>query len=281
MKKLFIVSAVLCFLVAGCKTQPKLSPEEAKAAYEQGMEALATAYRDSMLVLNADTLLTQQERREREDKIDENFVSSIKEFATNIIKENSDNEVGLDAVLDIAYMLEPADNRALIDLLSDEMKKNEKLQEIIVALDALDNTAEGKMFVDFDVAQDPDKPEEMTKLSDFVGKGKYVIVDFWASWCRPCREEVPYVKAVYEKYKGDDFDALSIACWDKVEDTRAAAKELDINWNQIENAQTVATEAYGIQSIPQIILFAPDGTILKRNLGGEGIEQAVKEALGR
>ena len=128
------------------------------------------------------------------------------------------------------------------------------------------------MFTDFEV--------NGVKFSDYIGKGKYVLVDFWASWCGPCKREIPNIAAVYKKYAGENFDVLSVAVWDKVEDTKAAAKEHGVVWNQIVDAQRVPTDIYGIQGIPQIMLFGPDGTILKRDLRGEGIEAAVKEALG-
>ena len=72
---------------------------------------------------------------------------------------------------------------------------------------------------------------------------------------------------------------LSVAVWDKPEDTVKAAEEEQIGWNQIINAQTLPTELYGIDGIPHIILFGPDGTILRRNLRGENIRAAVAEAL--
>ena len=91
---------------------------------------------------------------------------------------------------------------------------------------------------------------------------------------------MPNLVDVYNTYHGDNFDMLSVAVWDELEDTLEAAPEVGIVWNQIVNAEQVPTDLYGIDGIPHIILFGPDGTILKRDLRGEKIGEAVKEALG-
>jgi len=130
---------------------------------------------------------------------------------------------------------------------------------------------EGDKFTDFEV--------DGVKFSDFVGKGKYVLVDFWASWCGPCRMEIPNIKKVYNKHKGDRFDVLSVAVWDMPEDSKAAATQLGIVWNQMLNTGQIATTLYGIEGIPHIMLIGPDGTIIKRGLRGSEIEKAVSAAL--
>lgn len=134
---------------------------------------------------------------------------------------------------------------------------------------------EGQMFVDFEATHEG----KTTKLSDYVGKGRYVLADFWASWCGPCRMEVPNLIAVHDKYAGDKFTVLGVATWDEPADTKAAVDELGINYPQMLNAQQAGSDAYDIEGIPEIILFAPDGTILARGLRGEAIEKAVSEAL--
>ncbi|MBQ7463127.1 MAG: TlpA family protein disulfide reductase, partial [Bacteroidaceae bacterium] len=107
--------------------------------------------------------------------------------------------------------------------------------------------------------------------------GKYVLVDFWASWCGPCRAEIPNLITAYNKYKDKGFTVLGVAVNDKPEATLKAIKDDGIPYPQILNSQQIAASAYGIISIPEIILFAPDGTILARGLRGEEIEKRLAE----
>lgn len=130
-----------------------------------------------------------------------------------------------------------------------------------------------KPFVDFSVVYQG----KTTRLSDYVGRGQYVLVDFWASWCAPCREEIPNLIAAYKKYKDRGLQVLGVAVSDKPAHTETAIKELGIPYPQIINAQHIATEAYRFSGIPFILLFAPDGTILARGLRGEDIEKTLSE----
>ena len=133
---------------------------------------------------------------------------------------------------------------------------------------------EGDRFRDFAVEYDG----KTAHLSDYVGRGKYVLVDFWASWCGPCRAGIPKIIALHEKYKDRNFTALGVAVKDKPEATLRAIKDDSIPYPQILNSQAVASELYGIDAIPELILFAPDGTILVRgNNRMDAIEQKLAE----
>jgi thiol-disulfide isomerase/thioredoxin len=132
---------------------------------------------------------------------------------------------------------------------------------------------EGDMFKDFSVEYDG----KTTRLSDYVGKGKYVLVDFWASWCGPCRAEIPNLIKVYEQYKEKNFVVLGVAVNDKPEDTLKAIEKDKITYPQIINSKGIAPSIYGFNGIPYIVLFAPDGTILSCDLRGNDINKKLAD----
>lgn len=207
------------------------------------------------------------------DAFEKKFYGTVVDYCSKVIKAYPDKEVAVAAFCTCEPYLDDNQFEKLYSKLSDANKEYPEVVSVKSNRAATRITAEGKMFVDFEV--------NGIRFSDFVGKGKYVLVDFWASWCAPCRAEIPNIKAVYEKYAGQDFDVLSIAVWDDPIKTATAAAVEGIKWNQIVNAQRIPTDLYGIQGIPQIMLFGPDGTILKRDLRGSEIEKAVSKALGK
>lgn len=114
-------------------------------------------------------------------------------------------------------------------------------------------------------------------LSDYVGKGKYVLIDFWASWCGPCRHEMPNVKAAYEKYAAKGFEVISISIDKKLKDWRVAVEELGLTWPQLLNVD--AADAYGVYAIPTTFLIDPEGIVIERDLREKRLEEVLSTLL--
>lgn len=154
-------------------------------------------------------------------------------------------------------------------------KKFQPIQNMRENLVNREKTSVGNIFVDFDAKNSDDSP---VKLSDYVGKGKYVLVDFWASWCGPCKAEVPAIKEVYNNYKDKGLVVLGINVWDSKEAFEKSVVELEMPWAQIYASETMTpTKLYGISGIPHIILFAPDGTIADRGLRGDRMKAKIAD----
>ena len=203
-------------------------------------------------------------------------------YAEGLLKfyqENKDNAIGPWAFCN--YLMYKDFSAAEIDaLLKDAPVEYAQLKRVEQAKNAarqLTVTAEGQKFTDFEVVAEDGAVQ---KLSDHVGKGKVVVVDYWASWCPPCRAEIPKLQALKAKY-GDKFDVLGVAVWDNPDDTRKAIEELKITWPVIVGTHklTEPTDLYGIKGIPHIIVFGPDGTILSRGLLGDALANRLAEAL--
>ena len=253
------------------------TPEERVKAYEAAHEEMMQEYRQTMDSLSSD--------RQKAEAFYNDFVERYIKFNLDAAKKNPDNEVAVQVLMNLRGLIDDEQASAIISKMSAEMLEREDVAALKKGLDARIATAEDKPFVDFTVntvvgqtrSVPPQPKYAEVKLSDYVGKGKYILLDFWSPWCGPCRREMPNIKAVYDKYKGDKFDVVSIAVWERepVDVTIETAAKLGMDWNQINNGGREPAELYGVEGIPHLILFGPDGTILKRGFHGAEIDRIV------
>ena len=269
---------------------PEISIQEKLNAFYAADEEQVEKYMSTRKEISEDAEMSDEQKKEALDKFYDEFFPQYREHNIKAYTDNTDNIVSLVALQNLMGELEDVQLDSLLNLLAPSIQEHSFVTRMREGITARINTAEGKPFIDFTVnsvvgmtrSVPPQPKYAEVKFSDYVGKGKYILVDFWAPWCGPCKREIPNLKAVYDKYAGEKFDILSIAVWERqpVQVTIDTAAELGMNWSHINNAGSVPTDIYGVEGIPHLMLIGPDGTILKRGFhGAEGINAAVAEYL--
>jgi peroxiredoxin len=206
-----------------------------------------------------------------------------KENAINkkFIRDNPDSYISLNALESFAYSNDYADIAPLYNGLTDEVKQSERGKEFGDRLPKLKAVAIGATAPEFAEA---DTSGKVISLASF--RGKYVLVDFWASWCGPCRRENPHVVKTFNMYKGKNFTILSVSL-DKpnAKDKWLAAIHKDgLTWTHVSDLQfwkSKTADLYGVRAIPQNFLIDPDGKIVGKNLMGLDLTDKLAEIFGK
>ena len=199
-----------------------------------------------------------------------------KDILKPFILKHSNDEVGAAAIQSYLALATPEMLDDIYPHLGPWILSRSNIQKQIAKINQSRKMAPGQPFIDF---EGEDMNGNKVKLSDYVGKGKYVIVDFSASWCAPCKEEMPNLANVYNTFKGEKFEMVTVMVWDKLEASKKMLEDYKVNWKSILNVGMKPMELYGFSGIPRIMLFAPDGTIVHNQLRGAMIKQKLEEVL--
>jgi thiol-disulfide isomerase/thioredoxin len=194
------------------------------------------------------------------------------------VKENPSSPVSLYLTQEaLGNEMDAAKADPLFALLSPAIQNSEKGKELKQQIEIGKRSMVGVAAADF---SQPDANGKPIALSSF--KGKYVLVDFWASWCGPCRSESPNLVKAYEKYKSKNFEIFGVSLDQSKDKWLKAIKDDKYTWPQagdMKGWENAASQQYGILGIPFNMLLDPNGVVIARNLRGEALEKKLEEIL--
>ena len=207
----------------------------------------------------------------------EEWRKTLSSRCTELYKEYNNDAVGFFITYrSFLQELKPEEQLEIISNFGSWLKSRKRIQEMVTQIESIQRTSEGQPFTEIKGKNIEGKD---ISLSDFFNKGNYVLMDMWASWCGPCKAEVPNLALLHNEYKNKGLTVLGLFVWDNESNLKKSVKNEKITWPQIFDSEKNATKLYGVNGIPHIILFAPDGTILKRNLRGENMIKEINEIM--
>lgn len=235
-----------------------------------------TPTNDAMARLN-ERLMSLFTKLYQEDITEEEAMAIQEQFLPIIdstYDANTDNFMCVALLNEIMSQMSYEEMKAKIDKMSAEMQEHPYIAALKEQLEMISSLEKGGEYVDFEAASFDNAAA--IKLSDLLAEGKYVLLDFWASWCAPCMGEVPFLQETYKKYGGDKFEILGFSLDNDAESWKKAAASMPwLHVSDLVGFGSPVASIYNVQSIPANFLIAPDGTIVEKNLRGASVEEAV------
>lgn len=175
------------------------------------------------------------------------------------------------------YQLPLEDLKATRAKISPALANNPYVKDLDGIIQQLENVQIGKVAPEFSL---PDTAGVSVSLSDF--RGKYVLLDFWASWCPPCRKENPNLVNAYQQNKDKNFTILAISLDENKDKWLKAIQDDNLTWTHVSDLKFWDSEIpalYGVRGIPANVLLDPNGVIIAKNIKGEALHEKLKEVL--
>jgi len=252
-------------------------------AYQKKSDAEAPIYEQedafNQKYASVDPKTLSNEEREQIEKEFMALEESIKNINLEFVKENINNPLGETMFLSLASHLSLEEMKMVVNNAGDKFKSSELGKAVVGAIGGMQSVAVGQKFTDFTM---PDPSGKEISLSNFAGKGKYVLIDFWASWCGPCIREMPVLVEAYRLYKNKNFEIVGVSLDRQADPWKAAIKRYNMTWPQMSDLKqwdSAVREIYNFNSIPHTVLLDPKGIIIAKNLRGEQLLEKLQELL--
>jgi peroxiredoxin len=254
---------------------------ESKDSLDGAIEELVKAYTQKEEELTKNKVKDAEKKKllgEAEKELDaayEVLDAKKKELTKNFILANANNIAGQRTFLLTPYALNVDDLTTMVANI--ENKETETAKVIQERLTNVESVETGNSFVDVELNNVNGEP---VKLSSVAGKGTCVLIDFWASWCGPCRRENPNVVALYKQYHDKGFDIVGISRDRQKEAWLKGIADDGLTWTHLWDKDGVACKAYVVDFIPTTFLLDKEGKIIARDLRGDALRDKLKELLG-
>lgn len=258
-------------IVTGGKTQQELNM--LNASLKQGNTAITKLYKSLDAAEEAKDAVAIKRIKNEQKTLYATNANISKAFITSHPK----SYLSLDRIKSMGYGATYAEMEQCFQSLDPSLRNSERGKKVLADMLVLKRGGNGEKMLNFTQNDMNGKP---VSFSSF--KGKYVLVDFWASWCGPCRAENPNVLKAYQKYVDKGFTVIGVSLDDSAEKWKKAVEDDKMPWTQLSDLKGWKNEVstyYGIQGIPSNYLVNPDGVIVARNLRGSDLEEKLAEVL--